>query len=140
VIPARDYEKMRDELTEKLIALEDHQGKVIPGTRVLKPQEVYREINNIPPDLIVYFGDLRWRSVGSLGLNRIHTFENDTGPDDANHAQMGLYMFYDPRENLAGRVLQGMQLEDIAPTILDLMGLPVPREMEGDIIRVSSEQ
>jgi len=31
-------------------------------------------------------------------------------------------------------------LEDVAPTILDLMGLPVPRAMEGDIIRVSSEQ
>ncbi|MFQ5343184.1 MAG: sulfate adenylyltransferase [Anaerolineae bacterium] len=138
VIPARDYERTRDELTEKLIALQDHQGRVIPGTRVLKPQEVYREVNNIPPDLIVYFGDLRWRSVGSLGLNRIHTFENDTGPDDANHAQMGLYMFYDPRENLAGRVLQGMQLEDVAPTILDLMGLPVPREMEGEVIRHAS--
>ncbi|RME48221.1 MAG: phosphodiesterase [Chloroflexi bacterium] len=138
VIPPNEYERVRDELVEKLIALEDHEGNVIPGTRVLKPQEVYREVNNIPPDLIVYFGDLRWRSVGSLGLNRIHTFENDTGPDDANHAQMGLYMFYDPRQNLGGRALQGLHLEDVAPTILDLMGLPVPREMEGKVIQHTS--
>ena len=39
-----------------------------------------------PPDLFVYFGDLRWRSVGTVGTGQIHTFENDTGPDDANHA------------------------------------------------------
>ncbi len=134
VIPPHDYERVRSELVEKLTALEDHQGNVIPGTRALKPQEVYRQVNNIPPDLIVYFGDLRWRSVGSLGLNAIHTFENDTGPDDANHAQMGVYMFYDPRQNLAGRQLNGLHLEDIAPTILDLMGLPVPRDMEGEVI------
>jgi ATP sulfurylase len=135
VIPPEDYEKVRDELIEKITALTDHRGQVIPGTQVIKPEEVYREVNNIPPDLIIYFGDLRWRSVGSLGLNTIHTFENDTGPDDANHAQMGIYVFYDPRQNLGGRVLQGLHLEDVAPTILDLMGLPVPREMEGKVIR-----
>lgn len=64
----------------------------------------------------------------------MHTFENDTGPDDANHAQMGLCVFYDPRENLSRRQLNGLHLEDIAPTILDCMGLPVPHDMEGQVI------
>jgi predicted AlkP superfamily phosphohydrolase/phosphomutase len=134
VIPAAGYEVARDELIAKLTALTDHRGEVIPDTRVLKPQAVYREVTNIPPDLIVYFGNLRWRSVGSLGLDAVHTFENDTGPDDANHAQMGLYIFYDPRNKLGGRQLSGLQLEDIAPTILECMGLPIPYDMEGQVI------
>ena len=47
-------------------------------------------MNGVAPDLIVHFGDLLWRAVGTVGGDEgIHTFENDTGPDDANHAQTG---------------------------------------------------
>jgi len=73
--------------------------------------------------------------VGSVGLNRIHTFENDTGPDDANHAVNGIFIMYDPLGEHSGRKLEGLQLMDVAPTVLDLIGLPVPRDMEGKVIR-----
>ena len=53
-------------------------------------------VNGVAPDLIVYFGDLDWRSVGAVGLGSIHTFENDTGPDEANHDWHGIFMLYDP--------------------------------------------
>ena len=67
----------------------------------------------MPPDLIVIFGDLYWRAVGSIGLNTLHTFENDTGPDDANHAQYGIFVYYDPKRNLGGRELTGLRLTDL---------------------------
>jgi predicted AlkP superfamily phosphohydrolase/phosphomutase len=95
-----------------------------------KPEDIYREVNNIAPDLIVYLGNLRWRSVGSLGLNRIHTFENDTGPDDANHAQNGMYIYYDVASQ-GGGIGPRQHLIDVAPTILELMGIPVPTDMRG---------
>ncbi len=127
-----DYERVRDELSEKLAALTDEKGKNI-GTRVYKPEQVYKEIKGIPPDLIVYFGDLYWRSVGSLGHGAVHTFENDIGPDDANHAQEGLFILSDPRQRGSRRV-EGAHLMDIAPTVLDILGLPVPADMEGKVI------
>ena len=37
------------------------------GTKVFKPEEVYPEVNGVAPDLIVHFGDLLWRSVGTIG-------------------------------------------------------------------------
>jgi predicted AlkP superfamily phosphohydrolase/phosphomutase len=60
---------------------------------VFKPQEIYQKVRGRAPDLIVYFDDLAWRSVGSVGINSLHTVENDTGPDDANHAPFGLMIF-----------------------------------------------
>jgi len=96
-----DHFQDLDELIEKISNIPDQNGKPI-GTKVYKPQSIYRVSNAIPPDLIVIFGKLYWRSVGSLGLNTIHTFENDTGPDDANHAQYGMYIYYDPKRNLGG--------------------------------------
>ena len=129
VIEPKDYEKVRDELIQRIAAIEDPEGNCI-GSVAHRPEEIYKEVNNIAPDLIVYFGNLRWRSVGSLGLNRIHTFENDTGPDDANHAQNGLYIYYDPKGQGAG-LGPRQHLMDVAPAILELMGTPVPMDMQG---------
>ena len=81
---------------ERLAAIPDDDGEPI-GTRVYRPEEVYDEVNGVAPDLIVYFGDLAWRAVGTVGGDEgIHTFENDTGPDDANHAQDGLLIMAGP--------------------------------------------
>jgi predicted AlkP superfamily phosphohydrolase/phosphomutase len=125
-----DYERLRSEIAEKLAAIPDHQGREI-GTRVFKPQEIYREVNGVAPDLLVYFGDLFWRSVGSVGYGGFHTFENDTGPDDCNHAQNGMVIWVDPRSLGNHRRFKYAQLMDIAPTILDYIGVPIPEEMQG---------
>ncbi|MGH2626611.1 MAG: alkaline phosphatase family protein, partial [Anaerolineales bacterium] len=85
-----------------------------------------RQVRGIPPDLIVYFGDLYWRAVGSVGFEGVHTFENDTGPDDANHAQFGMFICSDPRRPGVGRV-EGARITDIGPTVLHQLGLaPTP--------------
>jgi predicted AlkP superfamily phosphohydrolase/phosphomutase len=129
VIYPADYERVRDELMERIGRITDPEGNNI-GSVAYKPDAIYRQVNNIAPDLIVYFGNLNWRSVGSLGFNRIHTSENDTGPDDANHAQQGLYIYYDPRGKGRARGPR-RNIMDMAPTILELMGLPIPADMQG---------
>ena len=77
---------MRDELIAGLKSIPDENGRDI-GTQVYRPEELYKEVRGVAPDLIVYFGDLYWRSVGTIGGGKLHTFENDTGPDGANHAR-----------------------------------------------------
>jgi predicted AlkP superfamily phosphohydrolase/phosphomutase len=129
VIDPADYEKVRDELAARIEAITDADGNSI-GSIAHKPEEIYRRVNNIAPDLIVYFGDLNWRSVGSLGVDAIHTFTNDTGPDDANHAQEGLYIYYGPGTHGQGRGPK-QHLMDVAPTVLELMDVPVPGDMQG---------
>jgi predicted AlkP superfamily phosphohydrolase/phosphomutase len=74
--------------------------------------------------------------VGSVGIGAIHTFENDTGPDEANHAPDGLFIWYDPRQRFGGRELTGLRLEDMAPTMLSLMGIEPPAAMEGRVVRL----
>ncbi|MBU0517525.1 alkaline phosphatase family protein, partial [bacterium] len=134
VIEPSEYEAFRGELIAKLEALTDPDGKNI-GTKVFKPEETYSVVNGVAPDLIVYFGDLNWRSLGSIGNETIWSFENDTGPDDANHAQHGLFIKFDPHNPGRGKVYQGAHLMDIAPTILDYLDEPIPDDFEGKVIR-----
>ena len=127
-VPAGEYEGVRLELKQKLESLGDENGESI-GTVAHRPEDLYPERRGIAPDLLVYFGDLRWRSVGQVGTGTVHVFENDTGPDDANHAPEGMYLLVRPD----GDVGAGPErdIRDIAPTILDLLDEPVPAEMEG---------
>lgn len=133
VIEPSDYEHVREELRKGLEAITDEQGVNI-GTKVYRPEEVYPESRRIPPDLIVYFGNLSWRSVGSIGLGSVLTFENDTGPDDANHDTHGIFIMKGQGVESRGR-REGLNLLDVAPTVLHRMGLEVPADMEGKVIR-----
>jgi predicted AlkP superfamily phosphohydrolase/phosphomutase len=131
-----EYEAVRDDLAQRLAAIPDERGQPI-GTRVYKPEEIYPEVHGVPPDLIVIFGDLYWRSVGTIGGEEgVHTSENDTGPDDANHAQDGLYVLAGP--GVPASETLDAHLLDIAPTLLDLIGLEVPSGMRGRSLALST--
>jgi len=131
-IPPGAYEAMRDELIVAIEAIGDEEGTPI-GSRVFKPEDVYQEVKNIPPDLIVYFGDLDWRSAGSVGVGSIHLRENDTGPDDANHLPDGIFA-WDPGGDRSIRRADRYRIYDVAPSILRFFGLDVPEDMIGDSI------
>ncbi len=86
-----DYERVRDDVRSRFEATTDPDGRCLE-TLVFKPEEVYRSMKNVAPDLIVHFGGLAWRSIGGVGYPTIHVQENDTGPDDCNHAQHGAFV------------------------------------------------
>jgi predicted AlkP superfamily phosphohydrolase/phosphomutase len=128
IVEPEAVEALRDELIAKLEALGDENGDSI-GTRVFRPERLYHAVNGVPPDLICYFGNLTWRSIGSVGDGRVHVRENDTGPDDANHAKFGIYIFDGP--GMPQSPPHGARLFDIAPTVLAALGQPVPEDMQG---------
>ena len=128
-----EYEAFAREMTARFEALEDDRGRPM-GTRVFRPRQVYRTVRNIAPDLIVHFGDLYWRSIGGVGYSQLHVQENDTGPDDCNHAQFGMFVLAAPGLAMRGEV-SGMHLLDIAPTLLDLNGLEIPAAFQGSSLR-----
>lgn len=132
IVPAAEYENLRTELSRKIGQLPDHLGRPM-NSRCYRPEQIYRAVNGVAPDLVVIFGDLHWRSVGTIGNESLYTFDNDTGPDDANHAQQGLYIYSHSSADggPAPRGRRDASLFDIAPTILKLLGRPIPPEMIG---------
>jgi predicted AlkP superfamily phosphohydrolase/phosphomutase len=134
IVDPKDYERVRDEIKAKLVAMKDEKGRPL-GTRVIKPQEVYTgPFVDQSPDLIIYFGDLYWRSTGNVGHDSIYSFETEVGPDDAVHDEYGIFIMWDPRAK-RGRKVEGVSLYDVAPTVLDAMGIEVPADMEGKVIK-----
>ncbi|MEW5947606.1 MAG: alkaline phosphatase family protein [bacterium] len=129
IVERKDYESVRMEIKDKLEALTDDQGKPM-GTVAWKPEELYRAVKRIPPDLIVLFGGLNWRSVGTVGHGAVYTHENDTGPDDANHDYNGIFILRAPGVRKRG-MMDRAKITDCASTMLKLMGMRPPADMQG---------
>ena len=131
VVAKQNYESVRNEIITKLEDISDEYGNCIK-TKAFKPEDIYSICNNIPPDLIVYYGDLSWRSIGSVGHKTIWASENDLGSDDANHSQFGIFIMNNG--TTGGKSIDNLDILDVAPTILNYMGIEVPLSMEGKVI------
>lgn len=129
IIPDGEYESFQDEMKARLQALADDKGDAM-NSLVFKPKELYRQVRNVAPDLIVHFGGLYWRSIGTVGHPAIYLQENDSGPDACNHAQYGMFVLAAPGCPFHGEY-QGARLLDMAPTLLNLAGYDVPDTMQG---------
>jgi predicted AlkP superfamily phosphohydrolase/phosphomutase len=123
IVSLSEYEPLRMELAAKLEDLADPEGKPLKN-KVFRPEEIYRETNGFPPDLIVYFKDLFWRALGSMGSGSIYAMENDTGSDDANHGPYGIYLDYNPSAG-TGDTETEWDITEVASIILSHFGIPL---------------
>ncbi len=129
VVEPDDYEKVRAEIAGKLEEMKGPDGRPL-GTRVFRPENIYPEVRGVAPDLLVYFGDLEWRSVGTVGMGGTFTYENDLGPDGANHDTRGVLALSN-LQGLRPGGMEGLRLLDVGPTLMKLFGVPVPEGVEG---------
>ncbi|MCW3986414.1 MAG: alkaline phosphatase family protein, partial [Candidatus Bathyarchaeota archaeon] len=133
VIEPKNYEKFRDQITDDLKTIRGPKGEKW-DTKVYTPEEIYPNGIGDYPDLTVYFDDLSWRSAGTLGYDSYYLPQNDKGPDDAVHSHYGAFLYYDPKRKMGGTKIKDINLLDFAPTVLKIMGIPVPEDMEGKIV------
>ncbi len=128
IVPRAEYSQVRDRLKASLEQITDDEGANI-GTKVLYAEDIYRRTNGIPPDMLVYFGDLDWRSIGTVGNDTLRVYSNDTGPDDANHDYNGIFVM--AGAGIDPGALKAASIYDVAPTVLRLLGQEPPADMLG---------
>jgi predicted AlkP superfamily phosphohydrolase/phosphomutase len=132
VIDEQDLPALKEELKARLQRIRDPAGRLMDN-RVFEPEEVYGKAIGDKPDLMVYFDGLDWRSAGTLGHGSMYLSENDTGPDDSVHSMKGVFVYDGPTRHRRGEA-HGLRSIDVGPTILRLLQVPVPQEMEGKAI------
>jgi len=132
IIPSFRYEAWRNKLIKELESVTGPGGEDW-NTRAYRPEDLYEVCNGDYPDLMVYFDDLSWRAAGTLGHGSMYLGENDTGPDDAMHDWDGIFIAYDPASRQEKR-LDSVNLLDFAPTVLDVLGVEIPADVQGKSI------
>ena len=129
VVAPEQLGAVRDKLRGELEDARGDEGERVPVS-VRIPEEYYRQARGFPPDLMVYFDELRLRAIGSVGTGHIIVTENDTGPDSCNHDWNGIFIIAGPGVVARGYV-EGAEIYDVTPTILGVFGIPRPPEILG---------
>ena len=87
---------------------------------------------HLAPDLTVVPGDWRYRTIGLYDFTTHKVISPAFGPT-GDHRLEGVFFAQGPAFQ-PGAQLQGATLLDIAPTVLHLLGVPVPRDMDGRVL------
>lgn len=136
VEPGKDYEAICERIKQDLMSFEDpDNGKKIIE-RIYKKQElIHGKSFNEAPDLIVQFSK-GYRNMAK-GLMRGKLSESDkiiiqdrwTG----DHELHGILIMNGPLIKKEFE-MQGASIFDITPTVLHLLGVPVPDDMDGNVL------
>jgi predicted AlkP superfamily phosphohydrolase/phosphomutase len=130
IVSANQVPALRQRLEQDLRSIPAPGGSTL-AVRVLDPVMEYHEVRGDAPDLMLYFDDLLWRSAGSMGHPSNFLRENDTGPDDAVHGWDGVFLWFDPKRPGPGVELPTQRIRDVAPTVLEYLGIPIPAHVQG---------
>jgi predicted AlkP superfamily phosphohydrolase/phosphomutase len=113
---------LRDGIALELAEIPGPRGEHLEH-RIETPEQSYRRCLGMPPDLSVFFGDLAYRAIGTVGHRSLYTRGNDTGFDAANHAWDGIFVMQGPDVSPRGHCT-GLRIYDVAATLGRLLGLP----------------
>ncbi len=133
VAPGKEYEKVRDDIIEGLSLLRDPESGDKIFDNVFKREEIYEGpfVSNAP-DIIFDFGDAPYQSGDALLADRL--FQNVTeGSVNGKHRQNGVLFVHGKGIKKESKI-KGARLCDYAPTVLHLMGIPIPHEMDGKVL------
>jgi predicted AlkP superfamily phosphohydrolase/phosphomutase len=137
VEPGQEYEKLREEVIEKMRALKDPEDGRPVVEAVHKREEVYPVYEEHAPDILISwahgysFAGERELVAGEKAYDAEGVFV--THKWSGNHRPDGILLLQGDRIR-QGCKLSGAQVVDIAPTILALMSTPVPDDMDGKIL------
>jgi predicted AlkP superfamily phosphohydrolase/phosphomutase len=63
-------------------------------------------------------------------VDEVFTYENDTGPDGANHDRTGVFAMAGAPGQATGKQ-EGLRLIDVGPSIISTYGLDAPEGAQG---------
>lgn len=141
IVPnGQEYEKLRNEIISELQRWRDPvTGENLIGV-VHKGENVFwGPLANLAPDLIPTPGRPEIAFFGGFEFMSNPLVQETPSVISAQHRQSGILMMLGESVR-RGNELLGAKIIDIAPTILHLLDMKVPREMDGRVLQEAFEE
>jgi predicted AlkP superfamily phosphohydrolase/phosphomutase len=144
VEPGSEYEKLRDEIAARLEGVKDPSTGERIVEKVHKREELYHgDCLSRAPDLLVTWKDFEYNTRRGYGVERDGLLGSSLEFSDVSaysslqksgtHHVNGILISEGPQVNDQASV-NGASIIDLAPTILYLLGVCVPEDMDGRIL------
>jgi predicted AlkP superfamily phosphohydrolase/phosphomutase len=129
-----DVRPLLEEIKAGLLAIPHPETGRPLVERVYEREELYDGPHaHLGPDLTVVLGDWRYRTIGLYDFTTHRTISPAFGPT-GDHRMEGVLIASGPAFRPGASVPEDADLLDIAPTVLHLLGVPVPADMDGRVL------
>jgi predicted AlkP superfamily phosphohydrolase/phosphomutase len=135
VKPGAAYEKVRDKIIARLMELRDPQTGEKVVEAVYRREEIYSgdQVEHAP-DIVFLPRRLEYFGFGEYEFGSHRIIETMKRGISGTHRMDGIFMAYGAAVQ-PGLVVEGLQIVDLAPTILHLLGVPIPNHIDGRVLR-----
>jgi predicted AlkP superfamily phosphohydrolase/phosphomutase len=133
-VAASDVRPLLDDLKAALLAIPHPETGGPLVERVYERDELYHgPYASLAPDLTVVLGDWRYRTIGLHDFTTHRLISPAFGPT-GDHRLEGIFIGSGPAFRPGAALGGDADLMDIAPTVLHLLGVPVPADMDGRVL------
>ncbi len=149
IVEKEDYDKVRDELTQLLINYKDPETGQLIVDKVYRREEIYSGnfLESAPDILAVFHDGYGPQTINSNGrpIQRIDASVFDLSKpvtETSGHHWFSNIdgIFYGRGPSIrAGATVRGARLIDVVPTLLHLLSIPIPKNMDGKVLDVFAQ-
>lgn len=133
-----EYEAVREEIIAGLRQLRDPETGTPIMTEIYRREELYDgPYMDEAPDIIMLPHKLEYQAAGTSAFMHNHVLGLPRG-NSGGHRMDGIWLLKGPGVQ-SGVRLEGAQITDLAPTLLHIHGLPVPEDMDGQVLHQAFE-
>ncbi len=138
IVNEEEYDYLISELSEKLKQIKGEKEEKLNTKIFNKKQDFQGKYQEIAPDMIIYFDDLQYGCNTTLvGNETLYSEQTARGSDDACHSRQGIFIMVNKGNGNKNKNKNLGEIEaiDVAPTILNQLGIKIPEDMKGKIIK-----
>lgn len=137
--PTGHYEDFRNSLIQRLLELRDPQTNEPIVLEAFKREEIYRGAHTCEaPDIVFVMGTDYRGDKGLLSKSLVTQKPKHMSLWTGTHRMEGLVILNGPSIS-PGRICSAPQIQDLTSTILYLLGVAIPEDMDGRVIEEAIE-
>lgn len=131
-VEPEDYEKVREKIIGDLKSITGSATGVKIISEVFRREDIYiGKFVEFAPDLVFLPNDMSYKAIGTTAFTS-NRFLEEGYANSADHRMEGILI-------AGGKAIKKCDVSnawigDIAPTVLYLLGLPVPKDMDGKVL------
>ena len=132
VKPGREYEQIREQIIDRLYQIKDPDTGNPIIEKVYKKEEIYSgPFLREAPDLQIVTNDMSYHPRGEFAAKQVLMTPQEATP--GMHHIDGILIMNGPPIRKATQI-SGARIIDLAPTILYLLNLPIPDDVDGRVL------
>jgi predicted AlkP superfamily phosphohydrolase/phosphomutase len=135
VIKGKDYDSVVNSLKEKLLAIEDPESQEKIVEEVKTQDEAFGgKYADSAPDLFFFTKDMRYKAFGLADFSSNRVLE-PAYSSSGHHKMNGIVIVRKKGVINEDYRIRSAKIIDLAPTILYMLGIPIPKDWDGSVLQ-----